>query len=51
MCAMGPEAVEALPQSIITAAHRAGLGVAMTLDHAAGEYRIDFTEARDGQKA
>ena len=51
MCAMGPEAAEALPQSIITAAHRVGLGVAMTLDHAAGEYRVNFTEARDGQKA
>lgn len=48
---MGPKAAEALPRSILTAAHRAGLGVVMTLDPATAEYRIDFTEARDGQKA
>lgn len=51
LCAMGPEAAEALPRSILTAAHRAGLDVMMTQDPATGEYRIDFTEARDGQKA
>lgn len=48
---MEPEAAEALPRSILAAAHRSGLDVVMTQDPATAEYRIDFTEARDGQKA
>ena len=51
LCAMGPEAAEALPRAILTAARRAGLGVTLMPDQSTGDYRIDFTEARDGQKA